>query len=110
MIIECAFGQLKGRWSILMRKCECEIDSVKLMGLGCIVLHNLCIKLNNRGLRTWDLSKGPNSNRKRPQEIVRELLQMRQQKPVYNRNPKAERIRDTLKDKFWIEHETGNVS
>ena len=92
-----------------MRKCECEIDSVKLMALACIVLHNLCIKLNNSELRTWDLSKEPNSNRKRPQEIVRELLQMRQQKPVYNRNPKAERIRDTLKDKFWTEHETGNV-
>ena len=47
MIIESAFGQLKGRWRILLRKCESSVETVKLMSLTCIVLHNLCIELED---------------------------------------------------------------
>ena len=45
MVIECAFGQLKGRWRILLRKCESKTYTVKNMTLAAIVLHNLCIEL-----------------------------------------------------------------
>ena len=38
MVTEGAFGKPKGRFRVLHRKCE----SNKEMGLGCVVLHNLC--------------------------------------------------------------------
>ena len=51
MIIEGAFGQLKGRWRVLMRKCESKTYAVKMMTLATIVLHNLCIELeDNHGI------------------------------------------------------------
>ena len=36
-----AFGQLKGRWRVLLRKCESTTHTVKIMGLAAIVLHNV---------------------------------------------------------------------
>ena len=68
MINESAFGQLKGRWRILLRKCE---SSVKLMSLTCIVLHNLYIELEDAPQRNWDLNNDPSSNKQRPRNIVR---------------------------------------
>ena len=40
MVVEGAFGMLKGRWRVLMRKSECEEETLKLMSLACVVLHN----------------------------------------------------------------------
>jgi hypothetical protein len=37
------FNYLKGRWRILMRKCESLPDEVKMVTLACMVLHNICI-------------------------------------------------------------------
>ena len=49
MIIEAAFGKLKGRWRILLRKCESKTYAVKMVALAAIVLHNLCVELNGVG-------------------------------------------------------------
>ena len=40
MITECAFGKLKGRFRVLFRKCESKKETVKIVGLACVVLHN----------------------------------------------------------------------
>ena len=40
--IECAFGRLKARWSILSRKMDLNVTSVPKVILACFVLHNFC--------------------------------------------------------------------
>ena len=41
MVVEGAYGQLKGRWRLLLRKCEGDHFQVKIATLACMVLHNL---------------------------------------------------------------------
>ena len=40
--IECAFGRLKARWSILTKKVDLKIESVPVVVYACFVLHNYC--------------------------------------------------------------------
>ena len=103
MVTEGAFGQLKGRWRILLRKCESRPENVKVFTLACVVLHNLCIRCQDVAPRQWDLTKDPSSNKRRDQSEVRELLLMRNCRTVADNNRNATKIRETLKDKFWRE-------
>lgn len=66
MVTEGAYGQLKGRWGVLLRKCESARDQVRTTTLACLILHNVCI----------DLTLDPNTQARRPREEVRKLLQM----------------------------------
>ncbi|CAB3997762.1 Hypothetical predicted protein [Paramuricea clavata] len=43
MVTEGAYGQMKGRWRVLIWKNESEVDQVKTTALACVVLHNICI-------------------------------------------------------------------
>ncbi|XP_065070679.1 uncharacterized protein LOC135695493 [Rhopilema esculentum] len=103
MVTEGAFGQLKGRWRILLRKCESRPENVKVFTLACVVLHNLCIRCQDVAPRQWDLTKDPSSNKRRDQSEVRKLLLMRNCRTVTDNNRNATKIRETLKDKFWRE-------
>ena len=40
--IECAFGRLKARWSILKRKMDLKLENIPVVVLACFVLHNFC--------------------------------------------------------------------
>lgn len=40
--IECAFGRLKARWSILTRKMNLKLENIPVVVLACFVLHNFC--------------------------------------------------------------------
>ena len=40
--IECAFGRLKARWSILTRKMDFNVEQVPTVIYACFVLHNFC--------------------------------------------------------------------
>ena len=93
-----------------MRKCESKTYTVKMMTLATIVLHNLCIELEDTGSKSWDIRYDGSNNSIRPRELVRELLLMRSCSIAQNKNPSASIIRQMLKSKFWNENETGNVS
>ena len=81
MVTEGAYGQLKGRWRLLMRKCESKKDNLK---------------------RAWDLS----SNERRSQDEIREMLNMRKCRKTKDNSREAAVLRDMLKDKFWEEKQT----
>ncbi|XP_013883252.1 putative nuclease HARBI1 isoform X3 [Austrofundulus limnaeus] len=42
IMVDHAFGRLKGRWQCLSKKNECDISHAKSMALTCCALHNLC--------------------------------------------------------------------
>ena len=42
--IECSFGRLKARWSILTRKMDLKLESIPTVVYSCFVLHNYCEK------------------------------------------------------------------
>ena len=48
MVTEGAYGQLKGRWRVLLRKNESESGMVRLATLACMILHNICIGQGNK--------------------------------------------------------------
>ena len=58
MSIEEAYGELKGRWRVLQRKCE-SAQEVRDNALAYIVLHNICIERGrlcvDRLMKLWIL-------------------------------------------------------
>ena len=57
MSIEEAYGELKGKWRVLQRKCESAQEEVRDNTLACIVLSNggtLCV---DRLMELWILSR-----------------------------------------------------
>jgi hypothetical protein len=43
MAVERAFGMLKGRWRILLKKIDMPLRSIPDMVTACLCLHNLCL-------------------------------------------------------------------
>jgi len=44
--IECGFGRLKARWSILTAKMDFKLEALSTIIYACFVLHNYCEKHN----------------------------------------------------------------
>ena len=42
VVVECAFGRLKGRWRSLMKRNDSKITNIPTLVTACCVLHNLC--------------------------------------------------------------------
>ena len=111
MVTEGAYGRLKGRWRVLLRKCESHKETVKLMTLACIVLHNICIDLSDTTPTSWDLNYDDNGGQRRPEAEVREILKMRAFPPLRGSvNGRANKVRKTLKEKFWREKQGHGVN
>lgn len=109
MVTEGAFGQLKGRWRILLRKCESSTSELKIAALACLVLHNICIDLGDTLPRKLDLTIDPVTNQGRSRAKVRELLQMRECEKIRDTSYQGLLVRDALAEKFWSEKETGII-
>ena len=109
MVTEGAYGQLKGRWSFLLRKNESETDMVTLSTLACMVLHNICIDQGDSLSKKLDLTFDPETLEKRDRDEIRELLQMTSCKKVNDTGAHGRQVRDALCQKLWLEKETGVV-
>ncbi|XP_028417137.1 protein ANTAGONIST OF LIKE HETEROCHROMATIN PROTEIN 1-like [Dendronephthya gigantea] len=109
MVTEGAYGQLKGRWRVLLRKCESDSKNVRIFALACMVLHNICINLGDTMPKKLDLTIDPTTSEKRDREKIREILQMTNCSKVNNSSPLAEKIRMALVEKLWLEKETGFI-
>ena len=76
MVTECAFGQLKGRWTVPCRKCEASQESLKINILACRAQHNIYIEKGDLITQNLDLTYGSVTNRKRSPEELRDILNM----------------------------------
>ncbi|XP_044165792.1 protein ANTAGONIST OF LIKE HETEROCHROMATIN PROTEIN 1-like [Acropora millepora] len=110
MVTEGAYGQLKGRWRVLLRKCESARDQVRTTTLACLILHNVCIDRGDAIPKKLDLTLDPNTQARRPREEVRKLLQMTTCSTVKDTSSEAQKVRNALCKKLWLENNTGKVS
>jgi hypothetical protein len=109
MVTEGAYGQLKGRWRVLLRKCESSSTNVRTFALACMVLHNICLHLGDTMPKKLDITIDLSSNEKRDRAKIREILEMRNCTKVRDSSLQAEKIRDALAEKLWLEKETGYI-
>ena len=56
MVIECAFGRLKGRFGALRREMDINIDDLLIVIHACFVLHNFC-EINNDYIPQEDVDR-----------------------------------------------------
>ena len=113
IVTEGAYGQLKGRWRLLLRKKnESDKEHVRTATLACMVLHNVCLMQRDSGSipRKLDLKIGPYGNEKGNKDEIRKLLLMREFRSVHDVSGEESRVRDALCGKLWVEKETGRVS
>ena len=52
MVVENAFGRLKGRWRCLLR-IDCNLNNTSDIVASCIVLHNICEMYGDGCLEEW---------------------------------------------------------
>ena len=76
MVTEGCSGQLKGRWRILLRKCENSKDEMKATTLACMVLHDICIDNGDTISSKLNLTVDPSTIERRDSAQIRELLMM----------------------------------
>ena len=50
-----AYGMLKARFCILYKKTECQLFNLKYIVMASVMLHNLCIDVNDPCLPRWRL-------------------------------------------------------
>ena len=88
MVVENAFGRLKGRWRILRKTCENDLSLVPTIVMACVILHNIC---ENR-FENYDQNLNVPNDQERQQPI----------RIPYNRAGSAEahNIRNALRDYF----------
>ena len=53
MVVENAFGRLKGRWRCLLKRLDFKLENVPYMVSACVVLHNMCEMFGDRCLTEW---------------------------------------------------------
>ena len=71
LVTEGAVGRLKSRFRLLYCQCECNKETVKLYGLSCIILHNICIERGDLVPRKFDLTLHHASKKRLNTEEVR---------------------------------------
>ena len=101
MVTEGAFGQLKGRWRVLLRRCECSQENTKTAALACVFLHNICLEKGDTMTRKMDLAIDPKTGNRRDRATIRELLQMRACDNIPDTDTRAHLIREVLIDWQW---------
>lgn len=105
MVTEECYGQLKGRWRILLRKCESRTDVVRASTLACMVLHNICIERGETISKKLNLTVNPITNQRRDRQQIQELLQMTSCGKIRDSSHQANVIHDANAEKLFAERE-----
>lgn len=53
MVVENAFGRLKGRWRCLLKRIDVKVSNVPNIVASCVVLHNICEMYGDDCLHEW---------------------------------------------------------
>lgn len=53
MVVENAFGRLKGRWRCLLKRLDFKLENVAYVVSACVVLHNMCELYGDNCLSQW---------------------------------------------------------
>ena len=53
MVVENAFGRLKGRWRCLLKRMDFKLENVPHVVSACIVMHNMCELYGDNCLEEW---------------------------------------------------------
>lgn len=71
-MIESAFGRLKARFCIVLKRMEMRIDHVNAVVRACCTLHNICKMLNDGAEKQWvDAARNLEESAKREQPMHR---------------------------------------
>ena len=105
MIMEGAFGKLKGRVGVLFRKCESKRETVKILGLSCVVLHNLYIDKEDIIPGKIDLSYDDVTNKRRGRAELRDMLNLTNLRLKNYDTGRGEgvKVREAVTKAFWDE-------
>ncbi|KAG6933394.1 hypothetical protein G0U57_019371, partial [Chelydra serpentina] len=55
MVVECAFGRLKGRWRSLLTRSDLSETNIPTVIAACCVLHNLCESKGETFMAGWEV-------------------------------------------------------
>ena len=105
MITKGAFGKLKRRFRVLFCKCESKKETVKIVGLACVVLHNLCIDKEDILPRKFDLSYDHATNKCRDRAELRDILNLTNSrlKNYDTRRREGVKFREAISKASWDE-------
>ena len=56
MVVENAFGRLKGRWRCLLKRLDFALENVPNVVAACVILHNLCEMYGDHFQPEWELA------------------------------------------------------
>lgn len=59
MVVENAFGRLKGRWRCLLKRLDFKLENVPHVVSSCVVLHNMCELFGDNCPLEWADSTPP---------------------------------------------------
>ena len=103
MITEGTFGKLKGRFRVRFANLKVKKETVKIIGLACAVLHNLCIDKEHTIPRKFDLSCDYVTNKRRDRAELRDMLNLTSSrlKNYETRRGEGVKVREAIKKAFW---------
>ena len=57
MVVENAFGRLKGRWRCLLKRLDFKLENVPNVVSSCVVLHNMCEMYGDNFCSEWMVAR-----------------------------------------------------
>ena len=107
MIVEGAYGQLKGRWRLLLNKTEGNLLQTKTATLACMVLHNICLDMGDTLPSKLDLTIDPTTQQKRDRNAIHDILLMKMcDKTIDPKKNLANKVRHAITSKLFKEFGT----
>ena len=60
MVVENAFGRLKGQWRCLLKRLDVQVNNAATIVGTCVILHNICEMCGDHCLEAWEHAENVN--------------------------------------------------